>query len=258
MFTAQTKRIFLKLIFSYNNASEVSIGRCSESKSLTFNTSISYVKTPCLDVIGTSFTVSMWLYLQLTTKGQFPTIYAELSQRKGESKGFYLSAKDQHFRVTVLHGGDEVIELLRSIDEIRLKTWTHFALTFLEEERELTLYMDGKKQDYASIWQGIDFFSKFGVPNCTIGNMPHFRLSNKYQLLGSVMDFYLLKSAISDDYIDSLRGEFQGGIFSHRIRPIICSFRLVSFYILSYPQKHARQGFAWVRAQIESRPSWRL
>ena len=155
----------------------------------------------------------MWLYLQLTTKSQVSTIYAEMIQTKGVSKGFFLSAKDRHLHLTVIHG--EVLELLKSIDEIKLKTWTHFALTFLEEKRELTLYMDGKKQDYASIWQGIDFFSKFGVPNCTVGNMPDFRLSNEYQLLGSVMDFYLLKSAISDDYIDSFRGKFQGGIFNH-------------------------------------------
>ena len=175
--------------------------------------STSYVKTPCLDVTGTSFTVSAWLYLQLTTKDQFPTIYAEMSQIKGKSKGFYLSATNRHFHLTVIHGRDQAIELLRSNDEIKLKTWTHFVVTFLEEKRELTLYMDGKKQDYASIWQGIDFYSKFGVPaNCTIGNMPDFRFSNEYQLLGSVMDFFLLKSAISDDYIDSLRGKFQGGI----------------------------------------------
>ena len=184
--------------------------------------STSYVKTPCLDVTGTSFTVSTWLYLQLTTKDQFPTIYAEMSQIKGESKGFYLSATNRHFHLTVIHGGVQVIELLKSNDEIKLKTWTHFAVTFLEEKRELTLYMDGKKQDYASIWQGIDFFSKFGaLANCTIGNMPNFRLNNEYQLFGSVMDFFLLKSAISDDYIDSLRGKFQGGTFSHVISHIV-------------------------------------
>lgn len=138
-----------------------------------------------------------------------------MSQLKGKSKGFYLSAKDRHFHLTVLHGEGDVIVLLKSNDEMKMKTWTHFALTFLEEKRELTLYMDGKKQDHASIWQGIDFFSKFGIPDCTVGNMPDFLLSNEYQLLGSVMDVYLLKFAISDDYIDSLRGKFQGGIFNN-------------------------------------------
>jgi len=200
---------------SSNNASEVSIGRCSEGKSLTFNTSISYVRTPCLDATGASFTVSMWLYLQFTTKGQFPTIYAEMRQKEGESKGFYLSAKDRHFHLTVIHGVGEFIEILQSNDEIKLKTWTHFVVTFLAEKRELTMYIDGKKQDHASLWQGIDFFSKFGIPNCTIGNMPDFRLSNNYQLFGSVMDFYLLNYAVSDDYTDSLRGKFH--IISHVI-----------------------------------------
>jgi len=45
--------------------------------------------------------------------------------------------------------------------------------------------------------------------------MPDFRLSNNYQLFGSVMDFYLLNYAVSDDYTDSLRGKFH--IISHVI-----------------------------------------
>ena len=196
------------MIFSSNNASEFSIGRCPESKSLTFNTSTSYVKTPCLDVTGGSFTVSLWLYLQFPTKGQSPTIYAEMRQTEGGSEGFFLSVKDRHFHSTVIHGGDVFVELLKSSHEIKLNTWTHFVVTFHDEKSELTLYVDGKKQDHASIWQGINFFSNLGMPNCTIGNMPDFRLSNKYQLFGSIMDFYLLHSAVSDEYIDSLRGKF--------------------------------------------------
>ena len=150
----------------------------------------------------------MWLYLHFAKKGQLPTIYAEMTQTKGESKGFYLSANDQHFHVRVVHSEGLVIELLKSNDKIKLKTWTHLVITFLDEKRELTLYVDGKKQDYASIWQGIDFFTSLGTPNCTFGNIPDFRLDNRYQLFGSVMDFYLLNSAVSDDYIDSLRGKF--------------------------------------------------
>ena len=155
-----------------------------------------------------------------------------MRQTQGQSKGFFLSAKDRHFHLTVIHGGSQFIELLKSDDEIKLKTWTHFVVTFLDEKRELTLYIDGKKQDYASIWQGIDFFSKFaGIPNCMIGNMPDFRLGNGYQLLGSVMDFYVLNCALSDDYIDSLRGKFQGDIFSHITSHIICAFLINAFYI---------------------------
>lgn len=129
------------------------------------------------------------------------------------TSGFFLSAKDRHIHLTVIDGEGVFFELLKSNEEIKLNTWTHFVVTFLDEKRELTLYIDGKKQDHASIWRGIDFFSKFGIPNCTIGNMPDFRLSKNYQLYGSVMDFYLLSVAVSDDHVDSLRGKFRGYIF---------------------------------------------
>jgi len=136
-----------------------------------------------------------------------------MRETKGEPKGFYLSAKDQHFHLMLVHDMGAA-ELLKSNDKIKLKMWTNVVITFLDEKRELTLYIDGKKQDYASIWQGIDFFSSFaGIPSCTFGNIPDFRLGNKYQLFGSVMDFYLLNCAVSDDYIDSLRGKFD--ITSH-------------------------------------------
>lgn len=195
------------LIFSYNNASEFSIGRCPKSKSLTFNKSISYVTAPCLDVnTRKSFTYSVWMYLKFTTKYKSPTFYADI-RGSGRRNGFFLSVpEDQAIRLTVILGGDSR-ELLKSIAKIKLNTWTHFAITFDEDTNDLSLYIDGKKQEYASLWQGIDYFKHLGEPTCTIGNMPESQADTKYQLYGSVMDLYILSTA-SDDIVDLLRGTF--------------------------------------------------
>ena len=166
------KRFFflLLLIFSYNNTSEFSIGRCPESKSLTFNKSISYVKAPCIDLNKRrSFTFSIWIYLKFTTKGKFPTFYADL---RGSSRrhGFFLSVpEDQAFHLTVIKG-NLLYEPVKSNEKIQLNTWTHFAVTFNKDADDLSLYIEGKKQEYASIMQGIDFFKHLGEPICTIGN----------------------------------------------------------------------------------------
>jgi len=189
----------------YNNASEFSTGRCPESKSLTFNKSISYVTAPCIDINKRkSFTFSIWMYLKFTTKDKFPTFYADI-RGSGRRHGFFLSVpEDQAILLTVILGGDSS-ELLKSSEKIQLNTWTHFAITFNEVTDDLSLYIDGKKQEYASIWQGIDFFKKYGEPICTFGNKPGYRADTKHQLYGSVMDFHLLNSA-SDDIVDLLRG----------------------------------------------------
>ncbi|XP_078373558.1 uncharacterized protein LOC144657125 [Oculina patagonica] len=184
----------------YNNASKFSIGRCSESKSLSFNKSISYVTAPCLNLTtGESFTYSLWMYIKNTTKDKSPTFYADM---RGSREGFYLSVVERAIRLTVVLGGDHR-ELLKSDVEIKFNTWTHFAITFNKETDGLSLYIDGKKQEHASLWQGIDYFKK--EPTCTIGNMPEFRADTKYQLYGSVMDLYVLSTA-SDDTVHLLRG----------------------------------------------------
>lgn len=146
------------------------------------------------------------MYLKFTTKDKFPTFYADI-RGSGRRHGFFLSVpEDQATRLTVILGGDSS-ELLKSNEKIQLNTWTHFAITFNEVTDDLSLYIDGKKQEYASIWQGIDFFKKFGEPICTFGNQPGYRADTKHQLYGSVMDFHLLNSA-SDDIVDLLRGTF--------------------------------------------------
>lgn len=104
----------------------------------------------------------------------------------------------------------DLIELLKSTEEIKLNTWTHIAITFSKETADLILYIDGKKQEYASLWQGIDYFINSGVPRCTMGNMPEPLANATYQLYGSMMDFYILNSALSDDGVDLLRGMFHG------------------------------------------------
>ena len=203
------KRFFflLLLIFSYNNTSEFSIGRCPESKSLTFNKSISYVKAPCIDLNKRrSFTFSIWIYLKFTTKGKFPTFYADL---RGSSRrhGFFLSVpEDQAFHLTVIKG-NLLYEPVKSNEKIQLNTWTHFAVTFNKDADDLSLYIEGKKQEYASIMQAIDFFKHLGEPICTIGNRPDFRADTKHQLYGSVMDLHILSIA-TDDIVDLLRGVF--------------------------------------------------
>ena len=197
----------LLLIFSYNNDSEFTIGRCPESKSLTFNKSISYVTAPCIDLNrGKSFTYSTWMYIKLTTKDKLPTFYSDM-RGTGRRNGFFLSVpEDQAIHLTVIRGG-QLIELLKSNEKIRLNTWTHFAITFNEDTDDLSLYIGGKKQEYASLWQGIDYFNDFGKPICTIGNKPEFRADTKHQLYGSVMDLYILSTA-PDDIVNLLRGTF--------------------------------------------------
>lgn len=191
---------FPLLFFRYNNASEFIIGRCSESKSLSFNKSNSSVATPCLDLSGESFTYSIWL--KFAPKGFNPTFYADM---RGPKHGFYLFVKDQVIRVTVILDTDYQ-ELLKSNVKIAHNTWTHFAVTYIKEKGDLILYINGKKQKYASLWQGINYFINSGTPRCTIGNMPTPRVSTKYQLYGSVMDLYILNTSVSDDNVDSLRG----------------------------------------------------
>lgn len=195
------------MIYSYNNASEFSIGRCPESKSLTFNKSISYITAPCIDVNERkSFTFSMWIYLKFTTKDKFPTFYSDI-RGSGRRNGFILAVpEDQAIRVIVIIGGESK-EILKSNEKLQLNTWTHFAITFNEDTDDLSLYVEGKKQEGASVWQGIDYFKRLGEPICTIGNKLEFRPDTKYQLYGSVMDLYILSTA-PDDIVDLLRGTF--------------------------------------------------
>ena len=63
------------------------------------------------------------------------------------------------------------------------------------------MYIEGKKQEVASVWQGIDYFKRLGEPICTIGNKPEFQADTKHQLYGSVMDLYILSIA-ADDIVD--------------------------------------------------------
>ena len=195
------------MIFSYNNASEFSNGRCPESKSLTFNKSISYITAPCIDVNERkSFTFSMWIYLKFTTKDKFPTFYSDI-RGSGRRNGFILAVpEDKAIRVIVIIGGDSK-EILKSNEKLQLNTWTHFAITFNEDTDDLSLYVEGKKQEGASVWQGIDYFKRLGEPICTIGNKPEFRADTNHQLYGSVMDLYILSTA-PDDIVDLLRGTF--------------------------------------------------
>lgn len=147
------------------------------------------------------------MYLKFTAKDKFPTFYADI-RGSGRRHGFLLSVReDRAIRVTVILG-DESSELLKSTDErIQLNTWTHFAITFNEDTDDLSLYIEGKKQEYASVWQGIDYFKHLGEPICTIGNKPEYRADTKHQLYGSVMDLHILSSA-PDDIVDLLRGTF--------------------------------------------------
>ena len=148
----------------------------------------------------------MWIYLKFITKGKFPTFYADL---RGSSRrhGFFLSVpEDQAFRLTVIQG-NLLYEPLKSNEKIQLNTWTHFAITFNEDTDDLSLFIEWRKQEYASIWQGIDYFKDLGEPICTIGNKPDFRADSKHQLFGSVMDLHILSTA-TDDIVDLLRGMF--------------------------------------------------
>ena len=147
------------------------------------------------------------MYLKFTRKDQFPTFYADV-RGSGKRHGFFLSVpEDQAIRVTVILGSDSP-ELVKSNEKIQLNTWTHFAITFNEDTDDLSLYIEGKKQEYASIWQGIDFFKHLGEPICTIGNKPDFRADTKHQLYGSVMDLHILSTEPDDDIVDLLRGTF--------------------------------------------------
>ena len=126
----------------------------------------------------------------------------------GIRNGFILSVpEDQAVRVIVIRGGTP-IEILKSNEKLQLNTWTHFAITFNEDTDDLSLYIEGKKQEVASVWQGIDyFFKRWDEPICTIGNKPEFQADTKHQLYGSVMDLYILSTA-ADDIVDLLRGMF--------------------------------------------------
>ena len=147
------------------------------------------------------------MYIKFTTKDELPTFYSHM-RGSGIRNGFVLSVpEDQAIRLTVMVGGAPPRELLKSNEKIRLNTWTHFAITFNEDTDDLSLYIEGKKQEYASVWQGIDYFNHLGEPICTIGNKPKFRADMKHQLYGSVMDLYILSTA-PDDIVDLLRGTF--------------------------------------------------
>ena len=146
------------------------------------------------------------MYLKFTTKDKFPTFYADV-RGSGKRHGFFLSVpEDQAIRVTVILGSNTT-ELLKSNEKLQLNTWTHFAITFNEDTDDLSLFIEGKKQEYASIWQGTDYFKDLGEPICTIGNKPDFRADRKHQLYGSVMDLHILSTA-PDDIVDLLRGMF--------------------------------------------------
>lgn len=148
------------------------------------------------------------MYVKFTTKAKSPTFYADMW---GTRHGFFLSVVDRAIRLTVKLGGDYK-ELLKSDEEIKFNTWTHFAITFDKETEGLSLYIDGKKQEHASLWQGIDYFKHLGTPTCTIGNMPNFLANRTHQFYGSVMDLYILNTA-SDETVDLLRGTFHGCLF---------------------------------------------
>ena len=148
------------------------------------------------------------MYLKNTINDKSPTFYADM---RGTKHGFFLSVVDRAIRLTVILSSD-YRELLKSDEKIKFNTWTHFAITFDKETEALSLYIDGKKQEVASLWQGIDYFKNEGAPTCSIGNMPELRAEMKYQLYGSVMDLYILNTA-SDDAVDLLRGTFQGYSF---------------------------------------------
>ena len=148
------------------------------------------------------------MHLKFTTKDKFPTFYSITYIRGSDRRyGFILSVpEDQAVRVIVILGGDSR-KILKSNEKLQLNTWTHFAITFNEDTDDLSLYIEGKKQEVASVWQGIDYFKHWGKPICTIGNKPEFQADTKHQLYGSVMDLYILSIA-ADDIVDLLRGMF--------------------------------------------------
>lgn len=146
------------------------------------------------------------MYLKFTTKAKSPTFYAAMW---GTRNGFFLSVVDRAIRLTVKLR-DDYSELLKSEEEIKFNTWTHFAITFDKETEGLSLYIDGKKQEHASLWQGINYFK--GTPTCTIGNMPKVLADRTHQWYGSVMDLYILNTS-SDETVDLLRGRLHGCLF---------------------------------------------
>lgn len=181
--------------------SEFTNDRCSESRSLSFHrgTNATSVNAPCLALDDESFTVSLWFKFApdgLTNQ----TFYAD---KRNKKNGFYLYVQDQVIRLTVILYTDRS-DLLKSNGKIAYNTWTHLAITFREEDRNLILYINGKQQKDASLWQRINYFS--GAPTCTIGNLPDGWLNRTFQLYGSVMDLYFLNSSVTDDNVDALRG----------------------------------------------------
>lgn len=149
----------------------------------------------------------MWINLKFTTKDKSPTFYADM---RGTRHGFFWSVVDRAIRLTAKLGTDDYTELMKSAEKIKVNTWTHVATTFDKETEGLSLYVDGKKQTHASLWQGIDYFKKMGAPTCTIGNMPKFLATTKYQFYGSVMDFYILNIESNERVlVDLLGGTFR-------------------------------------------------
>ncbi|KAL9970180.1 hypothetical protein ACROYT_G022513 [Oculina patagonica] len=146
------------------------------------------------------------MYITFTIKDESPTLYADMRVKK-DAYGFYYTIVDRAISLRLILGSPNYTEVMKTDVEIKFNTWTHFAATFNKEKKALSLYIDGKKQYFASLWQGIDYFFKYvkGKPTCTIGNMPEFLADRKYQFYGSVMDQYLL-STVSEYTVDLLRG----------------------------------------------------
>lgn len=151
----------------------------------------------------------MWINLKFTAKDKSPTFYADM---RGSRNGFFWSVVDRAIRLTAKLGTNDYPEVMNSHEKIKFNTWTHVATTFDKKTDGLSLYIDGKKQGHASLWQGIDYFNKKGAPapTCAIGNMPKFLATPKYQFYGSVMDLYILNIA-SDErvLVDLLGGTFR-------------------------------------------------
>ncbi|XP_068752103.1 uncharacterized protein [Montipora capricornis] len=209
-------RYFSKRYISTNASSPTTFieGRCPGSKAFLIRQAgnvFNYAKSPITNINGRSFTISIWIKQMKWDLGfQDGGIYGDWIYQwpSGQSSQFLLSYQNRKFLFSRHVLNRKIEREWWSVESasVPLGSWTHVAITWDHLTAKVFIFADGKQVGYTTYYAGEIFYPPTQAKYYTIGNNDRIP-DHDGDFKGAVMELYVFGTALSQDEINSLRGE---------------------------------------------------